>query len=101
MTKSNIILINNGLRRYFFFFLSFLLIQCTSDIDKNIVIGNDNFIYEIGHDGKNLHFIDKITGIDYLDSGTASKCAYIIIDGIRKDITAVSLKKNHLLNGIW
>ena len=77
--------------------LSVIIGSCSSGSNESIVIENSNFEYEIGNDGKNLHFIDKATGKDYLDSGAGSKCAYIISDGKREDISVLSLKKNHLI----
>jgi hypothetical protein len=62
----------------------------------NIVIENDNFKYEIDQDGKNLHFIDKTTGIDYHDSGTISYCAYVTRDEKEYRVTSISRKKNLL-----
>lgn len=64
--------------------------------NKNIVIENDYFKYEVDGNGKNLHFIDKSTAKDYLDSGSGSKCAYIVSDGNRIEVTAIFLKDDHL-----
>lgn len=43
-----------------------------------VVIGNNDFKYEIAADGRNLHFVDKITDTDYLYSDSVSFCAYLI-----------------------
>ena len=63
---------------------------------ESIVIENDYFRYEIAGNGKNLHFTDKTTGKDYLDSEAGSKSAYIVSDGERYEVTALSLEKNNL-----
>jgi hypothetical protein len=74
-----------------------LIVSCLPENVNNIVIENEYFIYEIGKDGKNLHFTDKTSGNDYLDLSADSKCAYLSSNGIRHDITSLSLKRNHLL----
>jgi hypothetical protein len=89
--------IKNGLLILNIIYLSLFLTSCASETLKNIVIENKYFIYEIGKDGNNLHFTDKATGRDYLDSVPASKCAYIIRDGKRHDVTGLSLKRNNLI----
>ncbi|MBW8325116.1 MAG: hypothetical protein K0M50_10170 [Prolixibacteraceae bacterium] len=61
-----------------------------------VIIGNDHFRYEIAKDGKNLHFTDKKTGIDYFYADSVSYCAYIIKDGKEYHATSVSLKNNLL-----
>ena len=73
--------------------LSFVFGNCSTE---NIVIENDYFRYEIAGNGKNLHFTDKTTGKDYLDSRAGSKSAYIVSDGERYEVTALSLEKNNL-----
>ncbi len=80
----------------FFFLISFITYNCKSDESGNILIKTHGFIYEIGKDGTNFHFIDKKTGVDYLAKENDSKCAYIIFDGQQYDITSLSLKKGHL-----
>lgn len=77
--------------------LSVSIGSCFSVSKESIVIENNNFKYEIGSDGKNLHFIDKITGKDYLDSKAGSKCAYIINNGKREEVSVSYLKRNHLI----
>ncbi len=74
-----------------------ILLCCSFTLYQNIVIENDNFRYEISANGKNLHFIDKTTGIDYLYTDTVSHCAYIVQNGKTYTIHSVSLKDN-LLN---
>jgi len=91
---------NNGIPKFKIFIillLSIIIGSCSSISKESIVIENGYFKYEIGSNGKNLHFIDKATGKDYLNYGTGSKCAYIISDGKRYDVTKLYLKRNHLL----
>ena len=91
---------NNGIPKFKIFIillLSIIIGSCSSISKESIVIENGYFKYEIGSNGKNLHFIDKATGKDYLNYATGSKCAYIISDGKRYDVTKLYLKRNHLL----
>ena len=53
------------------------VVSCTSEFTGSVTIENGNFKYEIADNGRNLHFTDKATGEDYLDSKAVSKCAYI------------------------
>lgn len=76
-----------------FFILSFIWGSCSP---KNILLETDYFEYSIAGDGKNLYFTDKATGVDYLDTETISKCAYITVEGIIHEVTKVSLNENHL-----
>ena len=69
--------------------LTVIIGSSSSNSKESLVFENSNFKYEIGRDGKNLHFIDKAAGKDYLNSAAGSKCAYIISDGkIIKEGTA-------------
>src|SRR5450759_3469986 len=88
---------NNRIEILISLLISVMLIQCTSDKTENIVIENGSFRYEIGQEGKNLHFTDKATGNDYLDPAAVSYCAYITQDGKQQNVTSVSLKGKHLL----
>ena len=72
------------------------VVGCTSNLNSNVALENNYFKYEIAGNGKNLHFIDKATGEDYLDSEEGSKCAYIVIEGIRHEITALTLEDQYL-----
>jgi hypothetical protein len=63
-----------------------LLISCS---EKNIRIENSNFSYVIDKSGNNLHFIDKASGRDYLDTVRKSKCASIVKEGRHYDVTSV------------
>ncbi len=44
-----------------------------------------------------MWFIDRSTGNDYFDHGSDSWCAYIVKDGIKENVTSVSLNGKHLL----
>lgn len=72
-----------------------LLFSCYSH-SGFVIIENDNFKYEIAKDGKNLHFIDKASDIDYLYADTVSYCASIVQDGKEYYVTSVSLKNDLL-----
>lgn len=61
-----------------------------------VVIGNNDFKYEIAADGRNLNFIDKATGADYLYKDSVSFCAYLMQDGKEYRVSSVSLKGNLL-----
>jgi len=82
---------------FIYLLLSIIIGSCSSISKESIVIENGNFKYEIDSDGKNLHFIDKVSGKDYLDSKAGSKCAYVISDGKRQEVSVLSLKRNHLV----
>jgi hypothetical protein len=73
-----------------------LLINCTSGSKESLVIENNAFRYEIGREGKNLHFTDNASGIDYLDNQVVSWCASIVKDGKTQNVTLVSLKGKQL-----
>ena len=57
------------------------LFSCSSLIKEKIILENGHFRYEISGSGKNLAFIDKATGTDYLFHDTVSYCAYVIQEG--------------------
>jgi hypothetical protein len=76
--------------------LSFFLPGCNSGSDNGIVIENRNFRYDISREGKNLHFIDKKTGTDYLDSDKRSSCASVTSNGKEYNVNAVSGKGNNI-----
>lgn len=70
------------------FFVSYLFCNCSG---KKIILESNHFKYEIASSGKNLHFSDKETGIDYLDTEINSGCAYISVEGTEYEVTKVSL----------
>ncbi|MEO6964163.1 MAG: hypothetical protein ABIY90_19500 [Puia sp.] len=63
---------------------------------SGIVIENDRFLYEIQSDGQNLHFRDKISNLDFLDTRIASFCASIKKNGQEYSVTSVSLEGSRL-----
>lgn len=83
-------IINSNRIQSFFLFLSIIFISCTLQPTKKIVIKNENFRYEVDHSGRNLHFIDKKEGIDYLNNDTVSYCASIKHDGKEFNVTSVA-----------
>jgi hypothetical protein len=76
-------------------FLIITLAGCSSKTD-NIVFENKSFKYEINAEGKNVHFIDKQSNIDYLLSDSISCCASINKDGKEYFVTGISLEDNIL-----
>ena len=74
-------------------FISALFFSCS----KNIVLENEHFRYEISANGKNRHFIDKATGIDYLAKDTASFCSYISENGKKYPPASIIFKGNNLI----
>src|SRR5512139_3974815 len=56
--------------------------------NNEVVLENEHFRYTIGADGKNLGFVDKASGRDYLRREPASVCASVWRDG--KEYSAVS-----------
>ncbi|MGV8135717.1 MAG: hypothetical protein AB2L20_10915 [Mangrovibacterium sp.] len=81
------ILILTGLA-YIFYFAAY---------SGNVIIENDHFRYEIAKNGKNLHFIDKTNGVDYLHTDTVSYCASVIQGGKEFEVSSASLVNNQLL----
>ncbi len=75
------------------------LTGCSGKPGENIMIGNRYFIYEIGADGKNLRFVDKSSGIDYLDHGKNSHCASIVREGEPVTVTSAIRKGTKLQLG--
>ena len=68
------------------------LFQACKSESEGIIIENRNFRYEIAKDGRNLHFIDKSTGTDYLETENSSASASVVSNGKEHPVSAVSLK---------
>ncbi len=68
-----------------------VFIQCSSEHEESIIIENSHFRYEIGKEGKNLHFTDKMTGNDWLNTDSVSWCAELKSDGKKFRVTQASL----------
>ncbi|WP_372936137.1 hypothetical protein [Mariniphaga sediminis] len=66
---------------------------------NNIVLESNGFKYEISSSGKNLSFIDKTSGIDYLNADTVSYCAYVKKSGKEYYVTSVSVQGGKLIYG--
>ncbi|MCX6226633.1 MAG: hypothetical protein NTV01_18115, partial [Bacteroidia bacterium] len=86
----------NQLNLFIILLSGLLFVRCSSGTKESIVIQNNSFSYEIGRDGRNLHFVDKATGSDYLDQEAVTYCASIVKDGKQQNITSVSFKRKHL-----
>ena len=56
---------------------------------SSVVFENNYFRYEIGADGRNLCFIDKATGIDYLKNDEESYCGFIGVGGKEYSVSSV------------
>ncbi len=76
-------------------FCSFLAVIPFISCQK-IGIESAYFTYEISPKGKNLGFVDKTSGTDYLYTDTVSYCAYVVQDGKREHVRSVSLKDDLL-----
>lgn len=61
-----------------------------------VILQTDTFRYVIGSDGRNLHFIDKATGIDHLRGGSPSCCATARVGERDVDASAVTFADGRL-----
>lgn len=68
-----------------------LLSRCLPDADDTVTIGNTFLEYTVSADGKNIHFIDKTTGIDYLDKKSNEASSFIRVGGRQFSASAVSM----------
>jgi Carbohydrate binding domain (family 11) len=75
-----------------FYILIIIVSGCTSGTNSNIKFENRYFKYEIDKQGKNLHFIDKVSGIDYLKCDSLSYCASLISNGKKYFVNDVSFR---------
>ncbi len=75
---------------------SFSLLSCSSLFPEKIILENDHFRYVISGRGKNLGFIDKATGIDYLVKDSVSYCAYVNMEGKAHRPSGVKFEENIL-----
>lgn len=80
----------------FLFILGIIKIALSNEFKETIIIENDYFKYEITGNGKNLHFKDKTTGMDYLVRDTISYCSYLIKDGIHQNVSSIAFDNNYL-----
>ncbi|HBE41169.1 MAG TPA: hypothetical protein DDW27_08200, partial [Bacteroidales bacterium] len=72
------------------------LFQCKPKSGKAIIIRNDFLEYAVSPDGKNMQFIDRSTGKEYLDKNSDSYCAYIQLEGKQFNAGSVSLSGRKL-----
>jgi len=63
---------------------------------NSIVIENTHVQYTISADGKNLAFIDRASGIDYLKKDNSSACASVRCGGVEYPATSAQLEKDKL-----
>ncbi|GAA5225346.1 hypothetical protein GCM10025777_59770 [Membranihabitans marinus] len=62
-----------------------------------VVLENDFFSYKISSNGENVHFIEKSTGINYLDLLENSKCGIVEVDGVSHEVTSVTYKNDFIV----
>ncbi|CAL1519375.1 hypothetical protein [Chitinophaga sp. MM2321] len=74
-----------------------LLLTAYSAMAANIVISSRNYVYELDHTGRNIHFKDKATGTDYLNRQEISYCASIKRDGKEFNVSAAAMINKDLL----
>lgn len=76
--------------------VAFVIVLFSLKSKATVILQNTFFAYEISDDGKNLHFLDKITKTDYLYTDTASYCASIMLNGKLHNVRSVVLNKGVL-----
>lgn len=64
-----------------------------------VVLENAHFRYTIAADGRNLAFVDKASGTDYLRPGPPTFCASVLRAGTEHPARSVSLAENRLRLG--
>lgn len=82
--------------------LGIVLLSCATGAGEQqagVVIENAHFRYTISSDAKNLGFVDRKTGIDYLRRDAVSSCAFVRCEGKEYSATAVSLADQRLTIG--
>ena len=87
-------------KRFNVFILSVLAIflLCLNSVHAaEIIIQNDHVEYAIDSHGKNLRFLDKASGIDYLDKKIPSYAASTKREGKEYFASSVSLQDNLLI----
>jgi hypothetical protein len=63
----------------------------------NVVLENTHLNYTVSSDGKNLGFIDRASGIDYLRREVASACALVRQNGREYPATSAALANGRLV----
>ncbi len=73
------------------------VLSSVSNAQQNlIVIENAHVRYTISSEGKNLAFVDHVSGVDYLKSDTLSACALVRCNGVEYPATSVLLVDGRL-----
>jgi hypothetical protein len=62
----------------------------------NIVLENSLIHYEISPAGRNVAFVDRATGTDYLRSGGATPCTEVVVKGRKSAATSAALANRRL-----
>ncbi|MBW7988865.1 MAG: hypothetical protein FVQ84_02430 [Planctomycetes bacterium] len=63
---------------------------------NHIVIENAHVRYTVSAEGRNLAFIDRASGVDYLRHDTLSACALVRCSGVEYPATSAVLANDHL-----
>ncbi len=75
-----------------------LFLLCLNSVQAaDIIIQNDHVEYAIDSHGKNLRFVHKASGIDYLDKKILSYAASMKLEGKEYFLSSVSLDDNLLI----
>lgn len=61
-----------------------------------IVIENAHVLYSVSAEGRNLAFVDRASGVDYLRRDTPSACALVRCSGVEYPATSVLLVNGSL-----
>ena len=77
-------------------FISCEMKSVSKNENGDIVIENKDFKYTISQTGKNLNFIDKATGTDYLDSSRNTNAFSITAGEKAFEVNSIVLKGKHL-----
>ncbi len=79
-----------------------LIVHCSplyaQQAGDRIEIGNKTMKYVIDKTGKNISFIDRSDGKNYLATDSVSYCAYAKVNGVREKVRAVSFAGNKTLH---
>lgn len=67
-----------------------------ADAPPNVVIQNAHVCYTISAEGRNLGFVDRTTGTDYLRPGVDSRCALIRCAGREHPVSSATLADGRL-----
>lgn len=62
----------------------------------SVVLENEFVRYTLSAEGRNLSFVDRATGVDYLKPGASTPCALIERDGKEFPVTSIALADGRL-----